>query len=309
MSHFTLTIGNFDGVHLGHQALLERARAEANGGDGNNSAKVIAITFDPLPEAVLSNTPRPLLTRVDERVRLLKEFGADEVVIVPCDRTLLNLEPEKFIESLRARFPFGNIVEGGDFRFGRGRSAGVAELKEIGQRLGFATVEVDEVLVRLEDGSSVPARSTTIRWLLAGGRVRDAARVLGRPYSLDGLVVSGDKRGRTIGFPTMNLDSGPLMLPADGVYSGWGSVPGGERLRAAISVGNKPTFAFGELGRACEAYLLGDGGPLDRYGFRLTLSFERWIRPQATFPDTASLVDQIKRDVLRVERELEGVTA
>ena len=155
--------------------------------------------------------------------------------------------------------------------------------------------------MHLADGSTAPASSSLIRWLLAQGRVEEVATVLGRPYGFAGVVVRGDQRGREIGWPTANVEFGDRQVPMDGVYAGIAALPDGSRARAAISVGTKPTF--GDAERTVEAYLLDRELPLDHYGWNLALVFSHWIREQARFESLEPLLAQMKRDVART-REL-----
>ena len=290
-----LVIGNFDGVHLGHRHLFRLARAAAEGG------RVVAATFEPLPAAVLRpERPMGRLTPNDERSALLRDScGVDEIVVLEPTPALLGRTPEAFIAELRARIRFDAIVEGPDFRFGRGRSGGLDTLRAIGALHGFRVIEAEPCVVTLCDGSRVEARSSVARALLAEGRVADAARVFGRAYELRCPTSRGDQRGRTIGWPTMNLDAAGRILPADGVYAGEATLPDGARAVAAISVGTKPTF--GESPRTCEATLLAADGrplalPLDWYGFELRLRFHRWIRGMERFASLEALLARMEGD-------------
>jgi riboflavin kinase/FMN adenylyltransferase len=204
-----LTIGNFDGVHIGHAALVHRARGEV--GEGG---RVVALAFDPHPAAVLApGREPPRLTTFEQRSALLRAIGADEVVRLDPASGVLGQEAAAFLRHLAEWFAPTAIVEGPDFRFGRGRVGDVGLLQEQGRRLGFAVHTVAPVEVALTDQSIVRASSSVVRWLLSHGRVRDAAFVLGRSYELTGEVVPGDRRGRTIGVPTANL-AAEQTLPA-----------------------------------------------------------------------------------------------
>jgi riboflavin kinase/FMN adenylyltransferase len=284
-----LSVGNFDGVHLGHQALVGAARAAA-GGDG----QVIAVTFEPHPAVILRGSCPARLASVEGRREWLMAAGATRVETLEPDARLLGLSPEEFIGELSRLVPFDVIVEGADFRFGRGRSGDVRTLKEIGDRSGFRTIVVDEVEVPLCDGHLVPARSSTARWLVSLGRVADAARVLGRPHRVSGTVVRGAARGRGIGYPTANIALGDVTLPQDGVYACTVTLPGGARWPAAASVGTNPTF--GACPRTLEVHVLGMDHSTDLYGQRLHVDFDRWIRPMLAFPTVDALVAQMGRD-------------
>jgi riboflavin kinase/FMN adenylyltransferase len=202
-------------------------------------------------------------------------------------------------------------VEGSDFQFGRGRGGSIATLRVLESAHHYQTIVIEPVDAALSDQSLVRVSSSMIRWLLGHGRVRDAALLLGRPYELISKVVSGDKRGREIGMPTVNLAPNECLLPADGIYAGYAIVANhhsdaGRRgngeisYPAAISVGTKPTF--GEHPRVCEAHLVGYDGPLDDYGWTLRLQFTDWIRDQLKYERVDLLIDQLKRDIERVRQ-------
>jgi len=287
-----ILIGNFDGVHLGHQALVHAARREPN------IDCVIAVTFDAHPRTLLRGGAPPLLTLPAERSRLLHEAGATRVESLRLDDGLLGRSPEDFVEWLQKRIPFGLIVEGADFRFGRARSGDVHTLQTVGARLGFRTLVAEQVEVSLSDGNIVAARSSLIRWLLERGRVADAARVLGRPHTVEGPVVRGAQRGRGLGFPTANVDPCGIMLPADGVYAVEVTGEQGDAWRGAASIGSNPTF--GEQPRTLEVHLLGVASSLDLYGKIIRVQFLRWIRGMVRFDSVESLVEQMARDCEKV---------
>lgn len=312
-----LTIGTFDGVHRGHQALVGRARERA--ASIGPDVLVAALVFDPNPIEILRPREAPArLTTFEQKRRNLLACGADEVHRLEPNSTLLRETPEEFITIVRREHGMVGVVEGPDFRFGKARAGDVRTLDELGRRLGFFVDVVEPVTVALNDHTIVPARSTLVRWLLEHGRVSDAARVLGRPHTLAGTVVSGDRRGRTIGYPTANIDS-PCVAPADGVYAGRARLSDGRVFTAAISVGRKPTF--GDGGRAVEAVLLGDspdpaaagevgaGAPawaplpgLPEYGWTLELEFIAWIREQIRYNGVEPLLEQMARDCAQIAR-------
>lgn len=295
-----LCIGNFEGVHRGHAALMTRCRAAAGSG-----GRVVAVAFEPLPVEVLRPETSPVRLSTPERKReWLLEAGADEVVLLETDSDLLSLDPEAFLARLQDRLQTAGggidlVVEGPDFRFGRERGGDVGTLEEIGRRRGFSVEIVPELEVPLPSGLLVAARSSVVRRLVADGRVLDAAAVLGRPPLLEGPVVPGDRQGRTLGWPTANLDHGRLLLPADGVYGGWADLPDGSRAMAAISVGRKPTFT--PTPPRCEVHLVGRSLPLDDYGWPIRVWFHRWIRGQIAFPGVEPLLEQMARDLRRIE--------
>ncbi|MCB9838804.1 MAG: riboflavin biosynthesis protein RibF [Phycisphaeraceae bacterium] len=297
-----VTIGNFDGVHLGHQALLHAARRRAGG-----RGRVIAASFDLHPAAILTGRSAPTpITPFEERARLLREHGADEVVPIHPTAELLAMSPEAFLRAFFREHHPDAVVEGDDFRFGANRAGDSETLRAFGDDHGVETIIVEQVEVGLSDQILVRASSTLTRWLLAMGRVADAAIVLGRPHRLAGTVVRGDRRGRQIGFPTANIETGAL-LPADGIYAGIATLENGERWPAAISIGSKPTFDG--TNRTLEAYCCGWAGPAgDEYGWRCELDCLAWIRGQARFNSVAALVEQIERDVDHILRCLDTLS-
>lgn len=292
-----VTIGNFDGVHLGHRRLLEAA-GEAVGPAG----RVIAVTFDPDPAQVLGHPSPARLMSLTRRQEVLGRQGADEVLVLETTEDLLADAPEAFLDRLESAF--GEVpsvmVEGPDFRFGHRRAGGVEDLRRFGATRGFRVHVEPEHHVRLNSGLEMPVRSSAIRELLRLGRVEDASALLGEPHVLDGIVVKGDQRGRTIGVPTANLDLGGTLLPADGVYAGLATLPDGSSHPAAISIGTKPTFE--ETPRVAEVHVLDWAGTLDDYGWRLEAGLIRRLRGQYRYDDLPSLLAQIERDVAAVRR-------
>lgn len=292
-----ITIGNFDGVHLGHRAIVSRARAEAS----RLGTRLIAITFHPHPAALLRpGAAPPELTTIDQRATLLRQAGADEVRVIEPTRPVLAQSADEFLRRLVDEFRPAMLVEGADFRFGKDRQGDLAHLRRAESALGFTTLAVDAFRADLSDRWQVVVSSSIIRWLLGHGRVMDAARYLGREYAIAGAVSRGEQRGRTLGVPTANLDAQAMAgcaLPGDGVYAGWAALPDGTRHAAAISVGVKPTFAGAR--RVIEAHLLHFSGHL--YGQIITLGFSRWLRDQHPFPARDALVAQLRRDVAQTQ--------
>ena len=293
-----ITIGNFDGVHLGHQAILKRARELGD----QHGVPVRVITFDPHPAAVLRPGSQPLaLSNHSEKDGALKATGADEVAVLPVTSDLLSLSADAFVEQMVDRYSPIAVVEGVDFRFGKERQGDVTTLAQQGKRLGFEVAVIDGVEVSLCDQTVVVASSSLVRWLLGYGRVADAARCLGGAYTLTGEVVTGDQRGRSIGVPTINLDAESLRgraVPCEGVYGGSVQLTDGSVYPAAISIGCQPTF--GCDGRIVEAHLLGYEG--DLYGQTVAVGFGRWLRDQQAFPGVDTLRDQLGRDVAQVNQ-------
>lgn len=297
-----VTIGNFDGVHRGHLALIAAAR-RAVGTEG----RVIVLAFDPHPLSVLRPETCPArLSTFAQRERWLSAAGADVVEQLIPDEAFLSRSPAAFIDGLVERFAPAVVVEGADFRFGHRRAGTLDTLRRLGAERDVQVVEVETVEAALADTSIVSVSSSLTRWLLANGRVDDARRLLGRAYELETTVERGAQRGRVIGFPTMNLRLDDRQVPAEGVYVGVALLPEGGRYIAAISVGTNPTFD-GRV-RTCEAHLLDYDGPLDRYGQTIRLSFSHWLRDQTRYPAVEPLIEQLHRDVARVRALVGPVT-
>lgn len=291
-----ITIGVFDGVHRGHQALIARTVAVARA----SGLAAVAVTFDPHPDQVVRPGPAPaLLTTLSRRLELLAKLGLDATLVVDFTPQFATLSPEQFVdEVLVGRLHAAAVVVGENFRFGHRGSGDAASLGALGARAGFS-VETFRLCAPL----SAPAwSSTSIRECLARGDVAAAAAALGRPHALTGVVVRGDGRGRALGFPTANLavEAG-LAIPADGVYAGW-AVTGGRRWPAAISVGTNPTFGGGQ--RRVEAYLI--DADLDLYGASLEVEFEVGLRPTIAFSTPALLVEAMSADVAAAREALRG---
>ncbi len=291
-----LLIGNFDGVHLGHQSLVQEARSHA--GEGG---QVVALTFEPHPVTVLDpSTPLRRLTTASSRTRLLESAGCDRVVEMEPSPERLGQSPREFIEWFVEAFQPRVLVEGPDFRFGSDRAGDVTLLREVGSDSGFETVIVEPVSAPLPGGEDVVVGSRLIRSFLEEGRIDDATALLGRSWALEGRVIEGDKRGRTLSMPTANIDHGDMILPGDGVYAGSAVLPGGEQRLAAISVGEKPTFET--VDRLCEVHLLDHEAPLDDYGWDIEVRFDLRIRDQVAFDSTEELVEQMNHDLEAVRR-------
>ncbi len=300
-----LTIGNFDGVHAGHRALLARAREAAGPG-----GRVVALVFFPHPLTALDPARAPAaLTTLQERDRLLRSAGADDVVHLQPTPELLNLEPAAFVHTIVDRYRPGAVVEGADFRFGKGRAGDMAVLEALGREHGFRVVRVEEQTFTLADLTEAPASSTLIRWLLDHGRVEDAANALGRAHTMTGTVVRGDQRGRLLNMRTANLDS-PCLAPGDGVYAGVAELADGARWPAAISVGTNPTF--NGVTKRTEAHLIGWPGPrsaADEYGWSIRLEFHAWLRDQIRFDGMEPLIRQMQDDLRRALHAVADRTA
>ncbi len=298
-----LTVGNFDGVHLGHRAIVETVvdRAKALRG------QAVVYTFDPHPRKVLqpSRAPR-LLTTLEQKIELLELAGVDAVIVEPFTLEFAKTSADTFIrENLYARIRPVEVYVGYDFHFGRDREGSMRMLTEMGPRLGFSVTIIPEVTV--DEGD---VNSTRIRELLAEARLEEAAAMLGRPYTVRGLVVEGDRRGRSLGFPTANLDPENEILPATGVYAGSvrlldaGDPAFDGEWPAVVNVGTRPTFHDSSRVLA-EAHLIDFDG--DLYGRRIELAYVHRLRPERRFDDVDALRAQIRADVLEARRRLEAI--
>lgn len=287
-----VTIGKFDGVHLGHRRMIDRLLAEA----AEDSLVPTVLTFDRNPLSLLApGSCPPSLISNEQKLELLEGCGVAATVMLAFDRPFSELEPQEFVESVLVRALRAEVVSvGPDFRFGRGGKGDVALLEELGRREGFRVRHFPAVE---HDGRRVS--STWVRELLEEGRVQEAGRLLGRAPSVRGTVVRGARRGRTLGFPTANLAREPEgLVPADGVYAAWAQVDG-DRFPAAVSIGNNPTFEAVPA-RQVEAHLLSaDLGPLDvdLYGRTIALDFVDRIRGMERFDSIDALVARITADV------------
>ncbi len=288
-----LTVGNFDGVHLGHQRILRTAHALAR----VSSAAVVAMTFEPHPIRVLRpDQAPPRLTPWEEKLHQLEKAGADAVIRLDTDWPLLSLSAEDFVrEVLIKRIHPSYIVEGPNFAFGRGRAGNAQTLEALSPKGGYQVRVVEPYRLHLTDGRQVTVSSTTVRELLAAGKVDDAAACLGRPYALVGTVIHGAGAGRKLGFPTINLDVGEQLVPAEGVYAGMAEVAGLQS-PAAISIGKRPTLGGGKL--AIEAFVLDEAG--DWYAETARIEVVEYLREQRKFDGLEALARQIAEDVQRV---------
>ena len=293
-----LSIGNYDGIHLGHEKILATARALKR---QSNAPALAVATFEPHPLTVLRpHAAPPRLTPPPVKHPLLAGRGVDAVVLLPPGPEVLDLSAETFWEILRDRVRPAHLVEGQSFAFGKGRGGTVERLRAWSAGTGVAVHVVEPVSVPLLDMTVAPVSSSLVRWLLAHGRARDAAICLGRGYALEGTVVKGHQRGRTIGMPTANLDCGDQMIPADGVYAAR-CVVDGKTYPVALSIGTMPTFG-NDLRRQVEAHLIGFDGNL--YGKRLRVELLDWLRGQQKYDGVDALKAQMKRDVdAAVERK------
>jgi riboflavin kinase/FMN adenylyltransferase len=277
-------IGVFDGVHKGHQALLNRAKEIADG------RTIVALTFDPHPRTVFAPDSVPtMLTTLADRVELLKIHNADQVAVMKFNEQFAAMTPEEFVaDVLVKQLHVGTVIVGENFTYGAKAAGTVATLIESGAAHNF-TVDVQELAGGVEAISS-----SRIRNLVLEGKVTEARELLSRPHRLDGVVVHGEKRGREIGYPTANLGKiDGQTIPADGVYAGWLTV-GINFWPAAISIGTNPTFE-GDRGRQVEAYALDQEG-LDLYDKEASIEFGWFLRPTLKFDSLDALLVQMKKD-------------
>jgi riboflavin kinase/FMN adenylyltransferase len=287
-----VTIGNFDGVHRGHGELVRTAQQLASRVGG----QTLAITFDPPPVQLLNPTATKLpLSTLEDRVQALHEAGADHVIVLATDASLLALSAEAYFEDVLVRqLGIRAIAEGYNFCFGRGREGNTDTLRALCQQAGVLFEEVPPFVLGAE-----PVSSSRVRATLLAGDVATAAELLGRPYAIQGTVVRGAQRGRTIGVPTANLGAVATLTPAVGVYAAWATVQG-QRYRAAANIGPNPTF--GDEARKIEIHLLDFTG--DLYDQSLRVAFTARLRDTRPFPDVTALIQQLQHDIATVRQML-----
>lgn len=282
-----VTVGTFDGVHLGHQQVLQEIvrRARASG------RRSVLVTFEPHPLRVIrpADAP-PLLTTLEEKRALIEAAGVEVMYLLEFTPTLQAYPARRFVtEILLQQVGMRELVMGYDHGFGRGREGSVETMRELGAEFGFGVDVVEAVLVEGE-----PASSTRVRRLLGEGDVRGAARLLGRAYSVEGEVVRGDERGRLLGFPTANVqvDHAEKLLPREGIYAAYGRVDGGERIPGLLHLGPRPTFAGASS--TVELHLLDWSG--DIYGRHLRIELCERLRDVIAYATVDELVSQMHRD-------------
>jgi riboflavin kinase/FMN adenylyltransferase len=292
-----VTIGSYDGVHLGHQRIIRQAVSRAR----DLALPTVVVTFDPHPkEVVRPGSHPPMLAAPHYRTELMAGLGVDAVLVLPFTLEFSRLTPEEFVKRVLAdRLRAAVVVEGADFRFGHRAAGDVRTLAELGARYGFE-VEVVELVTAEQETFS----STNVRAHVLAGDVAGAARMLGRPHRVEGVVVRGARRGGSeLGYPTANLECLPhSAIPADGVYAGW-LVTGGASLPAAISIGTNPTFGGDE--RSVEAYAL-DRDDLDLYGTHAAVDFLARLRDMVEFDSVDALIEQMDQDVKRTRELIDG---
>ena len=303
-----LTIGNFDGVHIGHQEILKTAGQIAR----QKKTAFAVITFEPHPLAVLNPTKAPgILTSLKLKEYLLSQMSVDYLILLPSTIELLALSPNDFVD----RFVVQNIkpsvlAEGDDFNFGAGRGGNINTLKDLGKEKGFDVIVVASAVAKIRDGTTVEVSSTMIRMMLAQGRVADAAIELGRPYRLIGKIVRGRGVGRRLGFPTLNIDNPDQVVPSAGVYAGFVGTADSEdvlfksnqRIPAVYSIGKAETFGD-DYPMLIEAHLLIENVG-DLAGKWLAMDFIERIRGQQKFANEKELSAQIAKDCKTAEKIL-----
>lgn len=298
-----VTIGTYDGVHIGHQAVIRSTQRIAE----RQGLKTAVVTFSPHPAAILRPETAPLLlTDIDQKLDLLEQCGVDTVVVVPFDEQRAGETAEEFVRNVLVDCVDAKaVVVGHDFHFGKGRLGNVGLLTELGKELGFE-VEGLQLLPR-PDGTIESVSSTAIRRALAGGDVGTAAQLLGRYHEVRGPVTEGDQRGGTIGFPTANIAvPRERALPADAVYAGWYIRPDESVWPCAINIGKRPTFYQDAEHSLLEAHLLGFEGNL--YGEPAQVRFVELLRSEQRFDGIDALKEQLGRDIARATEVLERAT-
>jgi riboflavin kinase/FMN adenylyltransferase len=292
-----VTIGAFDGVHLGHRRLIG-GMTEAAHAAGRTA---VVITFDPHPGAVLGRRPVAALSTIEERTALLDQIGVDVLVVLRFTPAIAGMPASRFTMGLCRHLQMAELWAGPDFALGHRREGDVAYLRAAGERLGFTVRIVEPAQWRGQVVSS-----TRIRAALTAGDIEEANGCLGRPYRLSGLVVHGRGLGRTLGFPTANIEPpAGRLIPANGVYACVAHTERGKQFLAVTNIGVRPTFVADRL--TVEAHLLDFNG--DLYGQQLGVDFIAWLRDEETFPSLNALVSQLGVDVSRARQVLSAVVA
>jgi riboflavin kinase/FMN adenylyltransferase len=287
-----VTIGVFDGVHRGHRFVLDETRRLAD----HDGARLAVVTFDPHPARIVRPDSAPkILTGIEHRLELLREFGVDTTVVVHFDEAQAHERAKAFVDRVLVDcLSASSVSVGDDFHFGYRREGTTELLAEIGAERGFDVHPLDQVLQPGEGGA--PVSSTAIRRAVAEGDVEEAAEMLGRLHQVRGEVRAGDQRGRTIGFPTANVDVSPeRAIPADGVYAAWYVFADGSRHPAAVNVGKRPTFYADAERSLVEAHLIGFDG--DLYGTEGRVEFVKMLRSERRFDGIEALKAQLQTDI------------
>src|SRR5688572_4962866 len=292
-----LTIGSFDGVHLGHQALMHSVVESAR----SKGVAAVALTFDPLPREVLRpGQPIAYLTRLPEKLRLLAQTGLDEVIVVEFTLELAQVQAPDFIAWVRNYLPFVELWEGEDFALGHGRTGNIEVLAQLGRDMGY-----ELCIAPIVETDGAPVSSTRIRQAVMSGDMETATRLLGHYPTVPGTVVPGSKRGRALGYPTANFALPPHQaLPADGVYATWCVRHAtGEVLPSVSSIGTRPTFE--DDARLVEVHILDYSA--DLYGETLTAHFVKFLRGQVRFETMEPLMAQMAQDAADARSVLASV--
>lgn len=296
-----VTIGNFDGVHRGHQALLLRLRELA--AERGRDTATIAITFNPHPVQFFRGSDAPSFKIASQRQKVawIAETGLDGLVILRFNAEIASLPPERFVEDvLVGGLHCSDVLVGYDFSFGKGRTGSFDDIARVGKRMGFRAESFAPVM---HEGS--PISSSRIRSCLGAGAVREAESLLGHPFALDGKVVHGDARGRQLGFPTANIAVPEQAMPARGVYiCTLCQREAGTRHAAIANIGSRPTFHGEAAPVVVEAFLLDPSLPvdLDLYELEVELELHRYVRPEKSFDEVSALIAQIESDVAQARR-------
>lgn len=286
-----LTLGNFDGLHLGHRKILEKVRERA----GKLGCASVVYTFEPHPlKVVAPGKSPPLILDPEKKTELVASLGIDYMVIARFTKGFAAKHPRQFVLEELVPLRVREVWVGHDFSFGKGKSGTAEYLEALGRELGFSV----RVASAYRKGGDVVS-SSRIRGLVAVGRVGEAGRLLGRPFSIRGRVVRGMDRGKELGFPTANLEARSELLPADGVYAAY-AVLEGKRIEAVVNVGTAPTFGGKE--RCIEAHILGFRG--DIYGKDIEVEFVRRLRGERAFASMDALARRISKDAERAGRIL-----
>ncbi len=282
-----LTIGSFDGIHRGHQAIIRMLVEESH----KNGSPSIVVTFFPHPVKILRGDNKPYyLTAPEEKNRILKSLGVDTILTLHFDHTLASQSAETFIRTLYQQLKFACLLIGPDFRLGANRSGDIHTLTQLGDRLGYRVQAIEPFQT-----SSEIISSSLIRELIRNGDITQANDLLGRPYSVSGRIIHGDGRGKHIGLPTANLDIWQeRLMPAIGVYAAIAEL-GGRRFKSVVNIGNRPTFYEKPYLQTVEAHLLDFNEEI--YDQEMRLNFIRRIRPEKKFDNAESLMVQITQDI------------
>lgn len=282
-----VALGNFDGVHLGHQVILKTAMDRA----GEIGGSSVVFTFDPHPIKVLAPEKYlPLITPIEKKIRLMEELGISAVICAEFNLEFANIQPRQFVKDILIdKIGAKEIVVGFNYSFGKGREGGIDSLRKMGEDLGF----ILHVVVPFKVGGIVVS-SSKVRGAIWSGNARLAAALLGRPYSVEGVVVPGRNRGKKLGYPTANIETRGELYPKSGVYATILTLKG-KRFKSVANVGKQPTFSDGIF--TVEAHIFDFDE--DIYGEQVELLFIERIREEMPFPDPEALVEQIRRDSIK----------